>query len=288
MYKAVILGCENSHADGFLNLIKDDPDFSELEIVGVYSNEPEAAKKLSETFGVKIMENYDDVVGQVDGVIVTARHGDNHYKYAKPYISSGVPFFIDKPITVTEEDALAMAREMREAKVKVCGGSMCKYGDGVQALRKDFEENKDGKTVGGVVRAPISLVNEYGGYYFYSQHLVEIMTEIFGRFPKAVKAVVADKRITAIFRYEDFDVCAYYFDGNYSYYAMRMAETSDIGYDLSLDNCCKRELMSFYQLLHGEEPHQSYDEFIAPVFILNALKRSMETGAEETIYYTPV
>ena len=55
-----------------------------------------------------------------------------------------------------------------------------------------------------------------------------------------------------------------------------------------MDNCCKRELMSFYELLQNKEPHQTYDEFIAPVFILNALKRAMESGEEEAIEYIPV
>jgi len=37
------------------------------------------------------MKNYDDAVGKVDSVIITARHGDNHYKYAKPYLASKKP-----------------------------------------------------------------------------------------------------------------------------------------------------------------------------------------------------
>ena len=39
----------------------------------------------------EIMESFDAAVGKVDGVIVTARHGGNHLKYALPYIESGVP-----------------------------------------------------------------------------------------------------------------------------------------------------------------------------------------------------
>ena len=104
MKKVVILGCENSHANGFLNVIKNE-NIDDIEVCGVYSYDPEASQKLHDTFGVPVMENYDSLVGQLDGLIITARHGDNHYKYAKPYLNDGIPMFIDKPITISEEDA---------------------------------------------------------------------------------------------------------------------------------------------------------------------------------------
>ena len=107
MYKVAILGCENSHANQFLKAVLNENLVSDIEFVGVYSHEPEAAAKLNELFGVPVAQSYDEFVGKVDGIIVTARHGDNHYKYAKPYLDSGIPVFIDKPITCTEEDAKA-------------------------------------------------------------------------------------------------------------------------------------------------------------------------------------
>ena len=69
MKKIVILGCENSHANMFLNFHRDNPKYKDVEVVGVYSDEIEAAKKLSETYGVKVMQSYDEAVGQVDGVL---------------------------------------------------------------------------------------------------------------------------------------------------------------------------------------------------------------------------
>ena len=82
MKKIVILGCENSHANTFLGFIRDIKKFSDVEVVGVYSHEREAMEKLNAEFGVKIMDSYDEMVGKVDGVVITARHGNNHYKYA--------------------------------------------------------------------------------------------------------------------------------------------------------------------------------------------------------------
>ena len=111
MKKIVILGCENSHADTFLDFIKNDPKYSDVEVLGVHSEDEGAADKLKEKFGVKVLSSYDEAVGKVDGVMITARRGGDHYRFAKPYIASGVPMFIDKPVTISEAEAIAMAKD---------------------------------------------------------------------------------------------------------------------------------------------------------------------------------
>ena len=131
MYKIAILGCENSHANGFLSLINVQKKYPDLEVIGVYSDDMEASKKLCEKFGVPVLSSYDEVLGRVDGIIITARHGDNHLKYAKPYIESGIPMFIDKPITISEQDAIDFMKDLKANNIKVCGGSVCVFYDGV-------------------------------------------------------------------------------------------------------------------------------------------------------------
>lgn len=148
MKKVVILGCENSHADSFLKYIQRKEEFSDVEVIGVFSDEKPACEKLREKFGVTIMDRYDEAVGKVDGVIITARHGDNHYKYAKPYIESGVPMFIDKPITVNEDEAIAFMKALEKAHVKITGGSSLRQDAFVKMLKQEAETEHDGKTVG--------------------------------------------------------------------------------------------------------------------------------------------
>ena len=86
MKNIVILGCENSHANTFLNFIKSDEKYKDVNVIGVYSKDCAAADKLVEKFGVSKMNDFADAAGTADGVIITARHGDDHFKYAKPYI----------------------------------------------------------------------------------------------------------------------------------------------------------------------------------------------------------
>ena len=286
MKKIVILGCENSHADMFLGFMKGNEKYADLQVAGVYSDDKTAAEKLAEKYGVKVMSAYDEAVGRVDGVIVTARHGNNHYKYAAPYVKTGVPMFIDKPITVNEGEALKLARECKAAGVRLTGGSTCVHDERVQTLKNEHDNNKDGKTISGFIRCPINLKNNYGDFFFYSEHLVGIMSTIFGYYPESVKAYKNAEKITVVFRYKDYDVTGLYVDKNNLYYAMRIAENGVHGEELpinELNPCFKMEFNSFYGLLCGEKQRLSYEDFIAPVFVLNAIQRSLESGNEEKI-----
>lgn len=285
MYRVAILGCENSHADFFLDYILKNRKVDDVEVVGIYSDEEEPMKRLSEQFGVYTAKSYDEFVGKIDGLIITARHGDNHYKYAKPYIESGIPMFIDKPITVSEEDAIEFIQELKANKVRVSGGSMCKYAAQVQELKKLVESGEQGKVLGGFFRAPINILERYGGFYFYTQHLVQVMCEIFGFYPESVKAFTNDDVITCVFRYKDFDVTGEYVKGNPLYCAAVSFENSFEGGSYKLDLCSEKEFQAFYHILKGGEQELGYSEFVAPVFILNAIDRSMESGKEEAICY---
>ena len=284
MKKVVILGCENSHANSFLNFIRDNPKYSDVEVLGVYSDDAPAAQKLADEYGVKIMNAYDEAVGQVDGVVVTARHGDNHYKYAKPYIASGVPMFIDKPVTIKESESIEFMRELKSHGIRVCGGSSLKHDFGVQTLKKEREESVDGETLGGFVRAPIDMESVYGGFYFYSQHLVEMVCEIFGRFPKSLEAKQNGKAINVLFHYDNYDCVGLFCDGSYLYYAARMAEKASKSFEIpTTSDWYYREFKEFTEILNGADQTCTHEEFISPVFIMNAIMRSLESGKEEAL-----
>lgn len=280
MYKIVILGCENSHANGFLNFFKDKDD---VECIGVYSDDLEAAQKLNEQFNVPVMENYDEAVGKVDGVIITARHGDNHYKYAKPYIKSGIPMFIDKPITVSEQDAKDFMAELKENNVPISGGSCVPLEGHVQAMKQAVLNETYGKPIGGFVRAPLNLDNPYGGFYFYSQHAVQIMTEIFGNYPNCVQAFKTNDIITCTVHYDKYDINCQLTANCWIYYAAVGGMFNHVGSHFALDTCFTKEYQEYYDLLKNKKSRQSYEDFFAPVFILNAIERSLESGKPENV-----
>lgn len=285
MKKIVILGCENSHATKFLAILASEARFADIKVIGVYSEEREAAEKLNAEYGVPVMASPSEAVGQVDGVIITARHGAKHYEYAKPYIPSGVPMFIDKPITADADEALVFMRELRAAGVRVTGGSSLRIAPEVQAMAEEAQKEVGGKTVGGAVRAPLDPDPAYGGFWFYSQHLVEMIGEIFGRYPRAVRAFPKGKQTEVLFRYDDYDVMGQFSQESWQYFVSRFAEKKTSAVDVTSRGTVwfPIELDLFASLLAGGEQPTSYEDFIAPVFVIDAIIRSLESGEEEAV-----
>ena len=231
---------------------------------------------------MSVAESYGDFVGKVDGVIITARHGDNHYKYAKPYIGSGIPMFIDKPITVGENEAVAFMKELKENGVRISGGSSCVHAAGVKQVRAAIASGEKGEILGGFVRAPLSMENAYGGFFFYVQHAVEVACSLFGYYPRSVRAYQNGKKYTFLWRYDSYDITVQAVDGNYRYAAAASLDGGFVGGDFTLDGCFEAEFSAYYETLTGDRC-ADYNDFIAPVFIMNAMYRALQSGKEEPV-----
>lgn len=284
MYRIAILGCENSHADAFLGLIINQKKYPDIEVVGVYSNEDEACERMKKNFGVYCAKSYDEFVGKVDGIVITARDGRNHYKYAKPYIKSGIPMFVDKPITSDENEAIVFMKELRDNGCKVVGGSSCVHAPLVKELAEKVKSGEFGKIWGGFLRAPINLVNNYGNFFFYSQHLVQVMQTVFGYYPKSVKTVQNGDVITLIVRYDEYDISAQFTGSDWTYIATVSHEKGLAGGVYSVtEELYPAEFDEFYHILCGGEQPQSYKEFMSPVPVLCAIDRAIRSGNEEFV-----
>ena len=282
MKRIAILGCENSHAKKFLKQIKK-PEYSDYEMIGIYSDEYEEAQKLSDAFGAPILPTYDAAVGKIDGLVITARDGKNHFKYAKPYIASGIPMFIDKPITTNTDEAVEFMRVLRDAGVRVCGGSLLRHADEVITLRESVKTEKEGKTMGGIFRAPLMSDSTYGGIYFYAPHLIEMVFAVYGSYPKSVRACAVADQKTVIFRYDEYDIVGIYTEHSNKYFAARFSTSGSEGYQIPITSSptwFDREFSEFDALMRGEEQTTSYDDFISSVFVISAIEKALLTGEE--------
>ena len=51
-----------------------------------------------------IVEDYVQMIGEVDGVLLARDDFENHYEMSKPFLDAGLPIYIDKPIAVNIDD----------------------------------------------------------------------------------------------------------------------------------------------------------------------------------------
>lgn len=276
--KIAILGTENSHAHAFAQLIRDKREkYADIEFIGVYGYDAQANQRLLDEGLVSyVAHTADEFVDQADAVIITARHGDLHYEYAMPYIKKGIPAFVDKPFAIRAENIEEMINAAKEHHTLLCGGSSLKYMDEIQPLRRFCQSHS---IAGGHVNAPVSMDNEYGGFYFYSQHLVEILTAVFGYDVRSVYARRSDgddpKHISVIFHYDGFDVTAQYLSDIYTYSAAVFSKdgchnvfVNDVVY------CYEKELDVFCHMVRTGKMELGYETLSRPALLLGLIEQS--------------
>ncbi len=284
--KIAILGTENSHAYAFSKLIKEEPKYADIEIVGVYSYDKASTDKLIEEGLVPYAANDPhEFLSKVDALLVTARHGDHHYDYALPYVKAGIPAFIDKPFTVDVAKGDELIAEAKKSGALLCGGSSLKFLDELKPLRDYAEKNT---VVGGYVTAPVSMVNDYGDFYFYAQHLTECMLAVFGGGIQSVRAhrPYADKnRASVIFNYGDYDVLGQYSDC-YIYAASVLCKEGSVAADVQeVTYCYERELDEFVHMVKSGKMERSYEELAYPSRLLKCIEDAYLTGEEVTVQW---
>ncbi len=76
----------------------------DVDLVGVVDNDPKRAGEIAEKLGTRAYSDHRDLIGQVDAVSVVVPT-QYHHAVAKDFLAAGVHVLIEKPITVTIEEA---------------------------------------------------------------------------------------------------------------------------------------------------------------------------------------
>jgi hypothetical protein len=128
------------------------------------------------------------------------------------------------------------------------------------------------------------MVNEYGNFFFYSQHLAEAVLTVFGKDVRSVLARAASpekNRVSVIFSYDDFDVVGSY-TSSYTYAARVMGEKEcldahTVGSISYIFNYEWDELVTM--LRTGVQPSDK-ETMLRPVRLIHAIEESFRTGKE--------
>lgn len=194
-----ILGTDNSHSAAFsqlLNVKGHKPNIPGAKVVALFGLDDKINKERAEEGNVPtIVDKPRDMIGMVDAVIVDFRHGDLHYKYARPFIEAGIPTFIDKPMSIKVSHARKLVELARKKHTPITSFSTVRLGPPVEKMKKAMA--KIGKVRAGIVTGPGSAKSEYAGVFFYGVHCVELMLEAFGNRVQSVRAAEYDGSVIA-------------------------------------------------------------------------------------------
>ena len=88
-----------------------------VRVTHLWCDNPEDARRVALASRIPNIAKFPtDVIGEVDAVCIPTDIGYEHLERARPFIESGVPVFIDKPLTDCEAHLVQFARWMQEGK----------------------------------------------------------------------------------------------------------------------------------------------------------------------------
>lgn len=284
MIRIGIFGAENSHAMAFSRIFNgNDPRYADLRVVAIGGEEEEAAKKIMTECGVeKYVNKPEEMLGFVDAAMITSRDGALHAGYAKPFLEKGMPVFIDKPFTRDIAEAEEIADICRRTGARIMGGSSVKLVPDAITLEKCAKNPENGRRLGGCIWAPVNMHNAYGDFWFYASHLTELCLRIFG-IPKSVQAFRNGDDLTCVARFADCDVSLKFNEGAYHYGGTVLMQNAVCAQPIDISDCYALEAEEFAQLVNGGDMPETFEELIAPVCVMDAIVRSLESGSEEKI-----
>jgi predicted dehydrogenase len=194
-----LIGAQSSHARFFCEAFNRDKLHPGLSISYIYgADDPQAAGALRQEFGLELCDTEEELIAKSDAVAIVLRRGSAHFSPAMKVLEAKKPLFIDKPFTLSVEEANAIAETAKANKILLAGGSSLKA---LQGLKPVAQAILPGATV--IVSYAADRKSEYDGYWFYGIHAVETLLALCGPGFTSVSAFRNGESVEAIVAYPD-------------------------------------------------------------------------------------
>ncbi|MGD1892877.1 MAG: Gfo/Idh/MocA family protein [Cyclobacteriaceae bacterium] len=187
--KVGIIGLDTSHSVAFTKVLNDtnaEADVAGCTVVAAYphgskdiessvSRIPKYTEEIQE-LGVKIVDSIDALLDEVDFVLLETNDGRRHLEQALPVFEAGKPVFIDKPISASLSDAVALFNAAEKYDVPMFSSSSLRYMRSAQ----EVVNGSIGKVLGATAYSPAHLEPTHPDLYWYGVHGVEALFTVMG------------------------------------------------------------------------------------------------------------
>jgi len=194
-----IIGLDTSHCIAFtksLNDPKAGPEFAGYKVVAAYptagsSDLPSSINRLAgftdqvKQQGVEIVDSIEELLKRVDVVLLETVDGRKHLEQALPVLKAGKRLFIDKPISASLREAIAIFDAAKKYNVPVFSSSSLRYMGSAQ----EVVQGKIGKVLGADTFSPATIEKSHPDLFWYGIHGVEILFTVMGTGCKSVVRV---------------------------------------------------------------------------------------------------
>jgi predicted dehydrogenase len=126
--------------------------------------------------GVLITASIAELLNQVDVVCLETNDGRRHLEQAMEVFKAGKTVFIDKPVTASLKDAIALYEAAEQFKVPVFSSSSLRY----TANTKLVARGEFGAVLGADTYSPATIEKTHPDLFWYGIHGVEMLFAVMG------------------------------------------------------------------------------------------------------------
>lgn len=184
-----MIGLDTSHVEHFANIIMDKKHPYHIKGVKISHGVPYPSEDLDlsinrvEQYSNLLKLNHVELVGSLestahysDGVIMAAVDGRKHLEMFEAIAPYQKPVFIDKPLTLSIEEAEKIYTLSEQYGTPIMSTSALRYADSVTKLLHE----KGSQPTGVYLSGPIPIIEHFPGYYWYGIHMIELLLTIMG------------------------------------------------------------------------------------------------------------
>jgi len=242
---------------------------------------PELTRDYAAKYGAEICVKAEDMIGKVDIVLIHSVDWDKHLPRAIPFMQSGVPVFIDKPLCGNTADAKKFL-EWRDRGALIYGSSSLRYTvevDDYLALPVD-KRGAEFRVVNGIVGT-----DEFN----YAIHVAEMLGGLLGPGFEVVRFLGTSGPVE-LFSARHSCGALVTFQRNGLWLPFSLGVTTDKGYRaISTDNSrlYKTMLDKMFAALPGRKPIAALEDIVESVKLLLAAKLSIRDAGREVSMCEP-
>jgi hypothetical protein len=200
-FKLGLVGLCTSHPENWVPIIREMNEVGtvDVEIVCAWdSGETRPAGfayEFCEKFDIpNVVENLEDMVDMVDGIILHTTNWDKHIEQARPFVEADKAVLVDKPIVGNMRDANIFLDWMKQGK-RVTGGSSLRFAKEVRDwLAKPVEERGEVHTAYSAIG-----VDDFN----YGIHAYSILSCLMGPGIQSVQFICESKQKNILIRWND-------------------------------------------------------------------------------------
>lgn len=193
-----IIGLDSSHAAQFTKIIHEceDGPFAQVAVTTAYAGgSPDFplsinrvsgyTNRLIKDFGVRIVPDMREVAESTDAILLLSADGRVHLEQFQAIAVFGKPVFIDKPLSLTTDDAKQIIHLAAKHRIPLMSASSLRYAEALEGI-------ETGKVHGTDIYGPMPIQPTQKHYFWYGIHAAELLFKFMGQGCEEVTAVSAN------------------------------------------------------------------------------------------------